>query len=282
VPDKKKRVNYYPFGLKHKGYNNVVSSNGNSTAQKKGFQDQMLDDELGLNWNTFKYRNYDPSLARFHNIDPLADDYYYNSTYAFSENKVIQYSELEGLEATTAQFYSKANQSYQGIKQFLTGAKETVVASANSKAKTPTSTQKDVKQNQINLDAAKDKMSQGLNMTGLPMAPSEKQVLKAGGYLGDAMVIVSPLAGPFAPAVAGVGSVISTTTAVGTAMDDLAEGNKDKVVTDAVIQVGTEVVSRALKLDKVEPIVDVIKAVRITLYTKVIIPKIIEEVKKKD
>tara|TARA_B110000902_G_C14143160_1_gene526556 strand:- start:216 stop:593 length:378 start_codon:yes stop_codon:yes gene_type:complete len=125
-------------------------------------------------------------------------------------------------------------------------------------------------------------MSQGLNMTGLPMAPSEKQVLKAGGYLGDAMVIVSPLAGPFAPAVAGVGSVISTTTAVGTAMDDLAEGNKDKVVTDAVIQVGTEVVSRALKLDKVEPIVDVIKAVRITLYTKVIIPKIIEEVKKKD
>ncbi|NVK52505.1 MAG: HNH endonuclease [Flavobacteriaceae bacterium] len=90
--------NYYPFGLKHKGYNNVVSSNGNSTAQKRGFQDQMLDDELGLNWNTFKYRNYDPSLARFHNIDPLAEDYNYQSPYNFSENRLIDGVELEGLE----------------------------------------------------------------------------------------------------------------------------------------------------------------------------------------
>ena len=90
--------NYYPFGLKHKGYNNVTSSLGNSTAQKKGFQDQILDDELGLNWNSFKWRNYDASLARFHNIDPLADDYNYQSPYNFSENRVIDAVELEGLE----------------------------------------------------------------------------------------------------------------------------------------------------------------------------------------
>ena len=100
--EEKKRINYYPFGLKHKGYNNVISSNGNSVAQKKGFQDQMLDDELGLNWNTFKYRNYDPSLARFHNIDPLAEDYNYQSPYNFSENRVIDGVELEGLEYVSA------------------------------------------------------------------------------------------------------------------------------------------------------------------------------------
>ena len=29
--------NYYPFGLQHKGYNTVVSSNGNATAQKIKF-----------------------------------------------------------------------------------------------------------------------------------------------------------------------------------------------------------------------------------------------------
>ena len=90
--------NYYPFGLKHKGYNNVTSSNGNSVAQKWGFQDQMLDDDLGLNWNTFKYRNYDASLARFHNIDPLAEEYSYQSPYNFAENRVIDGIELEGLE----------------------------------------------------------------------------------------------------------------------------------------------------------------------------------------
>ena len=34
--------NYYPFGLKHKGYNNVVSSNGNSVAQKFGYNGKEL------------------------------------------------------------------------------------------------------------------------------------------------------------------------------------------------------------------------------------------------
>jgi len=38
-------------------------------------------------------------IGRFIEIDPLSDDYEYNSTYAFSENKVISHVELEGLEA---------------------------------------------------------------------------------------------------------------------------------------------------------------------------------------
>ena len=92
-------INLYPFGLKHKGYNNVVSSNGNSTGQKfKTFQGQKLDDELGLNWLSFKYRNYDPAIGRFFNIDPLAEDYNYQSPYNFAENRVIDGIELEGLE----------------------------------------------------------------------------------------------------------------------------------------------------------------------------------------
>ena len=92
-------MNYYPFGLKHKGYNNVISSNGNSLGNKiKTFQGQELHDELGLNWIEFKYRFYNPALARFHNIDPLAQEYAYQSPYNFSENRVIDGVELEGAE----------------------------------------------------------------------------------------------------------------------------------------------------------------------------------------
>ena len=77
----------------------MVSSNGNSTGQKfKTFQGQKLDDELGLNWLSFKYRNYDPAIGRFFNIDPLAEDYNYQSPYNFAENRVIDGIELEGLE----------------------------------------------------------------------------------------------------------------------------------------------------------------------------------------
>lgn len=39
-----------------------------------------------------------PDVGRFFNVDPLAESYPYNSTYAFAENRVIDGRELEGLE----------------------------------------------------------------------------------------------------------------------------------------------------------------------------------------
>ncbi|QMU63628.1 MAG: hypothetical protein GKR88_04570 [Flavobacteriaceae bacterium] len=40
---------YYPFDGKHKGYNNVISSNGNSVANRFDFQGKENQQELGLN-----------------------------------------------------------------------------------------------------------------------------------------------------------------------------------------------------------------------------------------
>ena len=40
-----------------------------------------------------------PDVGRFFNIDPLSEKYPFNSTYAFSENKVVAHREIEGLEA---------------------------------------------------------------------------------------------------------------------------------------------------------------------------------------
>lgn len=68
----------------------------------KTFQGQKFDDDLGLNWVQFKWRNHDPQIGRFIEIDPLSEKYEYNSTYAFSENKVIAHVELEGLESWEA------------------------------------------------------------------------------------------------------------------------------------------------------------------------------------
>ena len=61
--------NYYPFGLKHKGYNNVV----NGTEHPYKFNGKEHNQELGLDWYDFGARNYDASLGRWMNIDPLAD-----------------------------------------------------------------------------------------------------------------------------------------------------------------------------------------------------------------
>lgn len=77
----------------------ISSKAANITPNKeKTFQGQRFDDDLGLNWVQFKWRNHDPQIGRFIEIDPLSEKYVYNSTYAFSENRVIDGRELEGLE----------------------------------------------------------------------------------------------------------------------------------------------------------------------------------------
>ncbi|PTT36127.1 hypothetical protein DBR28_11420 [Chryseobacterium sp. HMWF028] len=83
--------NYYPFGLKHEGYNGLTGN----LAYKYKYQGQELQ-ETGF--YSFKWRNYMPDVGRFFNIDPLAEKYTYNSTYVFQENKLGMGVELEGLE----------------------------------------------------------------------------------------------------------------------------------------------------------------------------------------
>ncbi len=103
---------YYPFGLTHP-YNSTkrelkFDTAGNLqimqvTEKELGFkyyyQEQERQDELNLNWDSFKYRNYDYAIGRFMSIDPLAEDYPYMSTYQFAGNKPTWSREIEGLES---------------------------------------------------------------------------------------------------------------------------------------------------------------------------------------
>ena len=89
--------NYYPFGLKHKGYNNVTSSNGNSVAQKFGYNGKELSEELGLQWHDFSARNYDASLGRWMNLDPLAEQMRRHSPYNYAFNNPIYFIDPDGM-----------------------------------------------------------------------------------------------------------------------------------------------------------------------------------------
>ncbi|SNY99690.1 DUF6443 domain-containing protein [Flagellimonas pacifica] len=87
--------NFYPFGKLQKGYNSILNG---SEYTIRSYQAQELHNELGLELTEFKYRFYDATMARFWNIDPKAEDYTYNATYTFSENKLGMGIELEGAE----------------------------------------------------------------------------------------------------------------------------------------------------------------------------------------
>ncbi len=88
--------NYYPFGLKHKGYNNVVTST--NPALKFKYNGKEFQDELGLNMYDYGARMYDPALGRWFVIDRLADDEMQidKSPYAYSWNSPVILNDPDG------------------------------------------------------------------------------------------------------------------------------------------------------------------------------------------
>ncbi|MEN9301769.1 MAG: hypothetical protein RL264_198 [Bacteroidota bacterium] len=89
------------------GYTTTLE-NWSPAGYRYGFQNQEQDSETGL--VNYKYRMHDPRVGRFFAVDPLASSYPWNSTYAFSENVLIDHVELEGLEKI--QYQTKINGKY--------------------------------------------------------------------------------------------------------------------------------------------------------------------------
>lgn len=84
--------NYYLFGLKHKGYNNLV----NGTHYPYGYNGKEENDELGLEWLDFGARNYDASLGRWMNIDPLAELMRRHSPYNYAFDNPVYFIDPDG------------------------------------------------------------------------------------------------------------------------------------------------------------------------------------------
>ncbi|GAB5401615.1 MAG: hypothetical protein Aureis2KO_32000 [Aureisphaera sp.] len=89
--------NYYPFGLEQSGYN-VNVSGGNSLAQNYKYNGKELNSELGLEWYDYGARNYDASLGRWMNIDPLAEKYAHFTPYHYVYNNPINFIDPDGEE----------------------------------------------------------------------------------------------------------------------------------------------------------------------------------------
>ncbi|MFL0096108.1 RHS repeat-associated core domain-containing protein, partial [Tenacibaculum maritimum] len=90
--------NYYPFGLKHKGYNNVV--NGREHTYK--YHGKEHEEELGYNMYDFDMRHYDPAIARWVVVDPLAEDMRRHSPYNFAFNNPIFFIDPDGMSPIAA------------------------------------------------------------------------------------------------------------------------------------------------------------------------------------
>jgi photosystem II stability/assembly factor-like uncharacterized protein len=98
-PDVSSTTDYYPFGMA------MPSRTWNRDSYRYGFQNQETENGItgSPSHSFFKHRISDNRLGRFFSVDPLFAKYPWNSSYAFSENQLIAFIELEGLEKYYAQ-----------------------------------------------------------------------------------------------------------------------------------------------------------------------------------
>jgi len=85
---------YYPFGLSIEALSyKRFGGKGNDFK----FNSKEADEELGLNWYAYGFRNYDPQLGRWHVQEPLADLMAGISPYAYAYNNPVAFVDLMGL-----------------------------------------------------------------------------------------------------------------------------------------------------------------------------------------
>jgi len=87
----KEESNYYPFGLKQEGYNNIKIGVEN----KYKYNGKELQDELGLGMYDMDMRQYDPAIARWVVHDPIV--HYSQSPYSAFNGNPIYWADPSGM-----------------------------------------------------------------------------------------------------------------------------------------------------------------------------------------
>lgn len=205
-----------PFGLKHKGYNNTQIG---SKFNYKTYQGQEFTEDLGLNWHEWKYRFSDPSLGRFISIDPLAEEYFYNSTYAFQENKLGLGIELEGAELL--------KRLKEGITEFFGGAFDWFTNETTGEVKRQMEighTDDDQKIELIEMQGSSDR-AKAFNRMSNGMEETVKGSIQAGADVlettGDTITWLGIVSGQ--PAIIGFGEGISSMGLIANMTVDLSD-----------------------------------------------------------
>ena len=115
VPDVLSFNEYYPYGML------LPKRHGAVDSYRYGFQGQEKDDEVKGEGNSvnYKFRMHDPRLGRFFAVDPLTKKYPHYSPYSFSGNKILAFTELEGLEEKSIHWTGPYESLVNSVKSYF-------------------------------------------------------------------------------------------------------------------------------------------------------------------
>ena len=135
--------NYYPFGLQHGSYNTPARDyrpigdareieTVDRNLYKYKYNAKEYQDELGLDWYDYGARNYDASLGRWMNVDPLAENGKMRC-YNYALNNPIYFIDPDGMWVKGAGFWRNITSSDARIhaEDFASENEGTVVKGGN-------------------------------------------------------------------------------------------------------------------------------------------------------
>ncbi len=98
---------YYAYGLRIAGISSrkLPDANEGHIMNRDLYNDKELIDDADLNWYDYGFRNYDPQIGRFPQLDPLTHDYPYYTPFQYAGCEPIANIDIDGLEpglSTTA------------------------------------------------------------------------------------------------------------------------------------------------------------------------------------
>lgn len=91
---------YYAYGLKISGISSRKPTDVNDGELKNDYlyNDKELFEDADLNWYDYGFRNYDPQIGRFPQLDPLTDAYPFLTPYQYASCNPITNIDIDGWE----------------------------------------------------------------------------------------------------------------------------------------------------------------------------------------